>query len=298
MDFSATPPPPSSSSSLRTEGTAKKSSRNCEHNKYKIHCRLCSPHNFCEHGPRKTECTICYQSNNCPHGKKKHNCRYCNPEKIKKCQLHNKLICLKCFPWLACKDHPNYRKSRCAICGGRELCVHRQQKHSCAKCRDEFGILGKGFCPGCKKLIADCICSKSGFASGALAGSSAVQLQRPAAPPSSAYAAAVEAALQEHMMPNPFRFDDHQFRFDHDQFDDHQFRFDDDQFDDPFRANGANPFYDDPPFNMFNMEGGKCKRKQRSTRRLRRRTHNTKKKNKMVKRKITKYSRKNKYKLK
>jgi hypothetical protein len=159
--------------------------------------------------------------------------------------------------------------------------VHGQQKHSCAKCKDE-GNPGKGFCSGCNKLIADCKCRKSGFAPGALAGS-AVQLQRPAVPPASAYAAAVEA-----QMPNYYLFDDGPFRFDNGV----PFRVDDDQFDDPFR-------FDDNPFhNIDDMGGGKRKRKQRFTRRLRRRTHNTKKKNKMVKRKITKYSRKNKYKLK
>ena len=290
VNFSDTPPTPSSSSSHppRPEGIAKKkSARDCDHGIYKPQCRVCSPQNFCEHGRngrRIIDCTIC-SSNKCPHGKIKQNCRDCNPEKYKKCE-HGMITCLKCFPRLACREHPDTRKSRCKICGGREICVqHGQQKHSCAKCKDE-GKLGKGFCSDCKKLIADCKCPKSGFAPGALAGSAvqlpAVQLQRPAAPPASAYAAAVEAR-----MPYTFRFDDGPFRFDDTDggpFDVGTFRY-------------HNPFYHEPlDVNLF--DGGKRKRKQRFTRRLRRRTHNTKKKNKMVKRKITKYSRKNKYKLK
>ena len=118
----------------------------CEHGKFKMVCKICSPHNFCLHGRRVRLCKLHedetknhvvvdvvfkkkYIRLKCAHGQLKHNCRHCSPHYY--CE-HNKM------------------KNICKQCGGSSLCVHQRQRHGCVEC------IGTGICVHKRRKI-DCI---------------------------------------------------------------------------------------------------------------------------------------------
>ena len=48
---------------------------NCEHDKKKRNCKVCSPQNYCEHNREKYQCKECGGGSICEHGKKKSICK-------------------------------------------------------------------------------------------------------------------------------------------------------------------------------------------------------------------------------
>jgi hypothetical protein len=216
------------------------------------------------------------------------------------------------------------RKSRCVKCGGGGVCTHGKQNGQCITCCKLYGHgIGKFFCihekqarkcKTCKNnqpQIAFASAQGSAQASGAfehdfvwtppgLEAALAPGLEAAAPGSEAALAPGLEAAAPESEAEFFHPFDD--------VFGEGAFSYDLNWT--PGSAPGSVPgsapgsapgsVSGSPrstlPFtsDYWENQGGK-KRKKRFTRRLRR-NHNTKKKNKLVKRKVIKHSRKNKYK--
>lgn len=257
----------------------------CQHDTRESQCMVCNPHLKCQHDIRRCLCAECNPSLICQHGKNKLNCseRECNPNKKsnKKCETHNKVMCLECKPSLACRRHPQFRRYRCPVCGGSGTCRHGKQKESCGQCRDE-GNPGISFCKKTSILKRDCPCEtcrykrlvRGGIIKNKDTGRALYKEQ-----PQAQQGAVV---LQAHEVQGVAQQQE--------QGEGHDGWYDSDNAGGVF----TNEINEDDEGWITAEEGG---RKQRFTRRLRRRNHNTKK-SKIVKRKITKHSRKNKYKLK
>lgn len=261
----------------------------CEHRIRKKMCMKCNPLLKCQHNIRRSRCVVCNPSLICQHGKNKLTCseRECNPNK--KCHTHNKVMCLECKPQLACPEHPQFRKLRCPLCGGPGICRHGKQKESCCECRNE-GTPGRSFCKSSDILKSDCPCETCRYNRAVRGGiiknkytrrapyeeqpqaqQGAVVLSKEPEAQAQAHEELVQRVAQEEQGNGGWY--------------------------DEYVEGGV--FTNEMSDDGWETEGGKRKRKrkQRFTRRLRRRNHNTKK-SKIVKRKITKHSRKNKYKLK
>ena len=195
------------------------------------------------------------------------------------------------------------RKYRCPLCKGigkgfgTGLCEHNKQRGQCARCRIEHGHgLGTFFCPITGKQMRDCphcthipkrqrqrkINRDPAFAS-AQGLTSTEFLEHETGVPE----------MEEEVDLGDF-FDDHEFA-QRRAFNDELGIFLQDEWapgSASGSAQGSAPVFSSEDWD--NQGGKKCKR---FTRRLRR-NHNTKKKSKLVKRKIIKYSRKNKHKSK
>lgn len=204
----------------------------------------------------------------------------------KKCIPHQRVWCLICHPNLACPNHPFNRKNRCRICGvGNDLCKHKRQKNSCAECKKE-GVWGSSFCMSSGILKRDCRCVTCNYKRVVRGGIIKSKYNRA---PQAQQGAVV--LYEEQPQGTAVLYEERVQGVEQEQGEDGGGWYDYDNAD-VFE----NERSDD---DRWETEGGKRKRKrkQRFTRRLRRRNHNTKK-SKIVKRKITKHSRKNKYKLK
>lgn len=285
----------------------------CEHNNRKTTCMKCNPHLRCQHNTRKSLCMVCNPRLKCEHniGRYGYGCMVCNPSLIcqhgknkltcserecnpnKKCETHNKVMCLQCKPSLACPHHPQFRRYRCPLCGGSGTCRHGKQKDSCSQCRNE-GNPGMSFCKKTNILKRDCPCDTCRYNRVVRGGiiknkytRRAPYEEQPQAPQGAVVLskepeAQAQAQAHEELVQRVAQ---------EEQRDGGWYEYDEGGV---FTNETSDEMSDG-----WETEGGKRKRKrkQRFTRRLRRRNHNTKK-SKIVKRKITKHSRKNKYKLK
>ena len=207
----------------------------------------------------------------------------------------------KVYPPVMC--HHGKRKYRCPECGGIGLCEHGRQKDQCAICRT-----GTYFCIVTGKAKKDCRhCKDIKEIVKSIKKDDKQNMSR----------SSVTLKDLDHIRPISRRsaFADERLDMQYDS--DLDFPFQSDEDESAFvSAPGAAPgsaqgsaqgtaqgtafFFDDVPedpteFLRYDENQGGRKRKKRITRRLRRK-HNTKKKNKMIKRKVTKLSRKNKHK--
>ena len=66
---------------------------NCEHDKKKRNCKVCSPQNYCEHNREKYQCKECGGGSICEHGKKKSICK----KQVKFKQKLNRKIIFELF---------------------------------------------------------------------------------------------------------------------------------------------------------------------------------------------------------
>jgi hypothetical protein len=258
----------------------------CQHDTRKSLCMVCNPRLKCEHGIGKYGCMVCNPQLSCKHGRHKRTCTECNPNK--KCETHKMVMCLKCNPSLACPEHPTQRKSRCSVCGGPGICGHGKQKESCSQCRYD-GNPGISFCKETKILKRDCPCKICSY-NRVVRGGIIKKYTRRAPPQPQAPKAQGGVVYEEQLQPRQEAVVQGVAQEGEDHW------LDDDYDVDVFKNESDDDGWET---DESEMEGGKRKRKrkQRFTRRLRRRNHNTKK-SKIVKRKITKHSRKIKYKLK
>ena len=203
----------------------------------------------------------------------------------------------KVYPPVMC--HHGKRKYRCAECGGIGLCEHGRQKDQCAICRT-----GTYFCIVTGKAKKDCRHCKD--------IKEIVKSIKKDDKQNMSHSSVTLKDL-DHIRPISRRsaFADERLDMQYDS--DLDFPFQEVSSDEsafvsaqgsaPGSAQGAAQgafFFDDVPedpteFLRYDENQGGRKRKERFTRRLRR-NHNTKKKNKMIKRKVTKRSRKNKHK--
>ena len=225
----------------------------------------------------------------------------------KVCEHGAHSLCRKCFPPLKCPH--GKRKDRCIECGGTGLCEHKKQKGQCTQCRDLYGHgIGIYFCSVTRQAKRDCrhcrekknvmevvkTIKKDDYERRQQHVPHSVTLEdldviRPIYP---------DSAFSDERLGA--QFVDDEFPFQEVSSDEELSAF----VSAPGSAQGSAQrafFLDDVPnptvFSSYedseNQRGGK--RKKRFTRRLRR-NHNTKKKSKMIKRKVTKRSRKNKHK--
>ena len=203
----------------------------------------------------------------------------------------------KVYPPVMC--HHGKRKYRCAECGGIGLCEHGRQKDQCAICRT-----GTYFCIVTGKAKKDCRhCKDIKEVVKSIKKDDDKRRQQNMSHGS------VTLKDLDHIRPISRRsaFADERLDMQYDS--DLDFPFQEVSSDEsafvsaPGSAQGAAQgafFFDDVPedpteFLRYDENQGGRKRKKRFTRRLRR-NRNTKKKNKMIKRKVTKRSRKNKHK--
>ena len=228
----------------------------------------------------------------------------------KVCEHGAHSLCSKCFPPLKCPH--GKRKDRCIECGGTGLCEHKKQKGQCTQCRDLYGHgIGIYFCSVTRQAKRDCrhcrekknvmevvkTIKKDDYERRQQHVPHSVTLEdldviRPIYP---------DSAFSDERMGMGAQFVDDEFPFQEVSSDEELSAF----VSAPGAAQGSASgafFLDDVPdptvFSSYDHhpenQGGR-KRKKRFTRRLRR-NHNTKKKSKMIKRKVTKRSRKNKHK--
>lgn len=111
--------------------------RNCEHNKRKSTCRICSGSSYCKHGKVKGRCRECGGVAFCEHGRHKMYCVPCGGSQICK-HGKRKIRCRECKGSGICK-HGN-QKDICKICKGSQLCKHNKQRRYCVECG------GSGMC--------------------------------------------------------------------------------------------------------------------------------------------------------
>ena len=122
---------------------------NCEHDKKKRNCKVCSPQNYCEHNREKYQCKECGGGSICEHGKKKSICKECGGSSIcehgkmkvrcKECggssiceHSRRKYECKECVGSSYCEH--NRIKSTCKECGGISICEHNKRKSACKEC--------------------------------------------------------------------------------------------------------------------------------------------------------------------
>lgn len=259
----------------------------CQHDTRKSQCMVCNPRLKCEHNIGRYVCMVCSPHLSCKHGRNKRTCSECNPNK--KCETHNKVMCLECNPSLACPKHPKSRRYRCPLCGGSGICRHGKQKESCGECRDE-GNPGISFCKKTNVLKRDCPCETCRYKKVVRGGIIKNNCTRRAPYKEQSQAPQGAVVLSKKTEAQAQVHEEELVQGDGD----------DGWCNDYDYENEGGVYINEMSDSEDNKgwitveEGG---RKQRFTRRLRRRNHNTKK-SKIVKRKITKHSRKNKYKLK
>jgi hypothetical protein len=199
------------------------------------------------------------------------------------------------------------RRTRCRDCGGSGLCEHGVQKDQCAKCRDKYGKnIGTFYCPVTMKAMRDCSHCK-GVVTTIKKDERQRQRKRP-------QIVTLDDLGSVPALPRIIKYNtpfapDGELDLQSDSDDDFALQeilepgsasqsrvfvsasasapgaFSGDHSD---SESGGNTFNSD---NWWDQGGGK--RKRHFTIRLRR-NHNTKKKSKIVKRKLTKRSRKNK----
>lgn len=282
----------------------------CQHNTRKSQCMVCNPRLKCEHNIGRYVCMVCSPHLSCKHGRNKRTCSECNPNK--KCETHNKVMCLECNPSLACPKHPQFRRYRCPVCGGPGICSHGKQKESCSQCKND-GNPGISFCKKTNVLKRDCPCETCRY-NKVVRGGIVVRrgiiknkyTRRAPPQPQAQQGAVVEqsqapqgAVVVLSKKPEAQAQVHEEELVQGDGDGDGGWYTDYDNEGEVFINETSDEMSDEMSHGGWETEGGKRKRKrkQRFTRRLRRRNHNTKK-SKIVKRKITKHSRKNKYKLK
>ncbi len=173
----------------------KVSGRNCEHNKHRYYCIICTPSTFCDHKRRKTSCKECLTGNQicehknvrtecvdcgggstCPHKSKKRYCQICSPQSFclhkkltYRCRICNKgsgaycihekrkEICVKCLGSSIC-IHLKVR-DRCVLCKGSGICQHNVQKSSCKHCGNIVKCEHNIRKNKCKQCNRDKLCS-------------------------------------------------------------------------------------------------------------------------------------------